>query len=155
MTVSSMRRLFVSVLLLFGFAGCSSETTTPTPTPAPTTTLTGTWSGDLALPGQSARMTWTLTQTAATVGGPVLVVLPSGTVLLNGVLTGTVSGSTLTYAINIGPGAIPSQPACTGQLAGGATSSFGVTSTLAGTYSVASSTCSTPFSSGTFTLTRM
>jgi hypothetical protein len=100
-------------------------------------------------------MTWALTQTDASVAGPVLVALPSGTVLLNGALAGTVSGSTLTYVINIGPGAVPSQPACTGQLAGTAATTFGTTSTLAGTYSVASSTCATPFSNGPFTLSRM
>jgi len=99
-------------------------------------------------------MTWTLTQNGAAVAGPVLVLLPSGIVLLNGGLTGTASGSTMSYVINIGAGAIPSQPTCVGQLGGSATSSFGTPSTLTGTYSVNSSSCTTPFSSGGFTLTR-
>ena len=38
-----------------------------------------------------------------------------------------VSGSTVSYTINIGNGAIPSQPTCTGQLGGSVTSSFGTT----------------------------
>ena len=148
-----MRKLFATILLLSCMAACAVERTTPTQ-PSPSTTLTGTWSGDLTLLGMSGRMTWTLTQTDASVAGPVLVLLPSGTVLLNGALVGTVSGSTLTYVINIGPGAIPSQPECTGQLGGAVTTAFAATSTLAGTYTVNSSTCSTPFSSGAFTLTR-
>lgn len=147
-------RLLGCVLVLGWTAACTVERTTTTQ-PSPQTTLTGTWTGDLVVQGATARMTWTLTQTDASVAGPVLVVLPSGTVLLNGALTGTVSGSTLTYVINIGPGAIPSQPACTGQLGGTATTSFAATSTVAGSYSVTSSSCTTPFSSGAFTLTRM
>jgi hypothetical protein len=149
-----MRKLFATLFVLGCTAACSVERTTTTQ-PTPTNTLTGTWSGDLPLLGATPRMTWTLTQTDASVAGPVLVLLPSGTVLLNGALTGTVSGSTLTYVINIGPGAIPSQPTCTGQLTGTASASFGTPSLLAGTYSVASSTCSTPFSMGPFSLTRM
>ncbi len=149
-----MRKLFVAIVLLACLPACTVEKTTSTQ-PSSSATLTGTWSGDLSLLGVSGRMTWTLTQTDASVAGPVLVLLPTGTVLLNGALAGTVSGSTLTYVINIGPGAIPSQPTCTGQLAGTATTTFAATSSLAGTYSVASATCSTPFSSGAFTLTRM
>ena len=147
-----MRKLFISLFLLGCMAACSIERSTTQPTPA--STLTGTWSGDLPIQGVAARMTWTLTQTDSAVSGPVLVLLPTGTVLLNGALVGTLSGYTLTYVINIGPGAIPSQPSCTGQLGGTATTSLGTTSTIAGSYAINSSTCSTPFSSGAFTLTK-
>jgi hypothetical protein len=147
-----MRKLFLGVLMVGWMAGCTFQTTTTQPTPAPT--LTGTWSGDLPIQGVATRMTWTLTQTDSSVSGPVLVLLPTGTVLLNGALSGTLSGSTLTYVINIGPGAIPSQPACTGQLGGTATTTLSTTSTIAGSYAVVTSTCATPFSSGAFTLTR-
>ena len=148
-----MRRLLVLVLMLGWMAACTATTTTPTEPSAPPT-LTGTWSGNLTLDSTTARMTWTLTQTDAAVAGPVLVAVPSGTVLLNGALVGTVSGSTLAYVINIGPGAIPSQPVCTGQLGGVMTTSFGTTSTLAGAYHINSSTCATVFSNGAFTLTK-
>ena len=142
----------MSVLVLGCMTACTIETTTTQPTPAQT--LTGNWSGDLPIQGAAARMTWTLTQTDSAVTGPVLVLLPTGTVLLNGALAGTLSGSTLTYVINIGPGAIPSQPSCTGQLGGTATTSLGATSTIAGSYAVTASSCPIPFSSGAFTLTR-
>jgi hypothetical protein len=151
-----MRRLFIVTLALWWTAWWSTACVVNQQTTQPSTlpTLTGTWSGDLSLQGVTTRMMWTLTQTDASVAGPVLVLLPTGTVLLNGMLAGTVSGSTLTYTIDIGAGAIPAQPTCTGQLGGTAMSSFGTTSTLAGTYGIVSSTCSTPFSSGSFTLTR-
>ncbi len=124
-----------------------------TPTPLPID-LTGAWAGNLSVQDMAARMTWTLTQTGATVTGPVLVALPSGTVLLNGTLSGTLLGSTLTYTITVPAGGIPSQPSCTGQLGGSVNATIGVVSTLAGSYAVTSSTCQTPFSSGNFTLTR-
>jgi hypothetical protein len=100
-------------------------------------------------------MTWTLTQSGASVTGPAIVTLPSGIVLMNGTVNGTVSASTLTYTISVQPGGIPSQPACSGQLGGAVSQSTGTNPlTLSGSYSVVSSTCTTPFSSGNFTLSR-
>ena len=153
---ASLATLLMCVLLAGWTTACSSTTTTaPTPPPTANTTLNGVWSGDLSLQGITARMTWTLTQAGSAVTGPVLVVLPTGTVLLNGALTGTVSGSTLNYTINIGSGAIPSQPNCVGQLGGAATSNFTTSgSTLSGSYAINNSTCSTPFTTGSFTLIR-
>jgi hypothetical protein len=99
-------------------------------------------------------MSWSLTQTNSAVMGPVLVSLPDGTVLLNGVLTGTVSGATLTYSISVGPDAIPSAPSCTGQMTGTAAITIAATSTLIGPMTVSSNNCPPPFSSSTITLTR-
>jgi hypothetical protein len=104
--------------------------------------------------GQTARMTWTLTQTSASVTGPVLIGLPNGVVLANGVVTGTFADPMLTFIIAIGPGAVPTQPTCSGQLAGTATASFAATSTLTGNYTATSSNCTTPFASGAFSLTK-
>ena len=104
----------------------------------------------------TAQMTWTLTQTGAAVTGPVLVKLPNGIVLLNGFLTGTLTGPMLTYTISVGPGGIPTQPACVGQLGGTMTATAaGTTSMLTGNYAVSSATCTPPFgSSGNISLTR-
>jgi hypothetical protein len=100
-------------------------------------------------------MAWTLTQTGTAVSGPVLVRLPNGIVLLNGFLTGTLTGSTLPYTISVGPGGIPTQPACVGQLGGTMTATVGATSTLTGSYTVTSATCTPPFgASGDLALTR-
>jgi hypothetical protein len=151
--------VFVVVLAAaLAVAGCSSERSTPSPsptTPSPTgTNLTGTWSGDLAVQGTPAQMTWTLTQAGNAVSGNARVGLATGTVLLNGSLSGTLSGQTLTYTISVSPGGIPTQPACSGQLGGNATASANPPLTLAGNYSLVSSTCASPLSSGSFELTK-
>jgi hypothetical protein len=133
--------------------GCASSGTTPAP--SATLDLTGTWKGAFAVPPVTAEMAWTLTQTGTNVTGPILVRLPNGIVLLNGVLTGTLTGSTLAYTISVGPGGIPTQPACIGQLGGTMTATTGVTSTLVGGYTVTSATCTPPFdASGNISLTR-
>lgn len=148
-----MQRILIAVLF-FGFVtGCTSSGSTPV-SPGPTVTFGGSWGGDLSVEGQSARMTWTLTQSGSSVSGPVLVALPNGVVLMNGSLSGTVNGSTLTYAINVGAGGIPTQPACTGRLDGTAMVASSAPTTMTGSYSVGTSTCQTGFSSGSFTLTK-
>jgi hypothetical protein len=135
-------------------SACTSIEHSATPS-APAIDLTGTWRGDFTVQGLTAEMVWTLTQTGTSVSGPILARLPNGIVLLNGFLTGTLAGSTLTYTISVGPQGIPTQPACVGQLGGTMTAQTGVTSSLNGTYTVTSSTCTPPFaSSGNLALTR-
>jgi hypothetical protein len=99
-------------------------------------------------------MTWTLSQTGTAVTGPVVLGLANGTVLMNGFLTGSVSGTTLTYIISVGPGGIPLQPSCAGQITGTMAVTIAGVSTLAGTPTVTSSTCTPPFPAGSITLTR-
>jgi hypothetical protein len=135
-------------------AACTSIQNSTT-TPSQPLDLTGTWRGNFAVQGVAAEMVWTLTQSGTSVTGPMLVRLPDGVVLLNGFVTGTLAGSTLTYTISVGPGGIPSQPTCVGQLGGSMTATIGATSTLAGNYAVTSATCTPPFgASGSLTLTR-
>jgi hypothetical protein len=155
--VTQVRRLTAVVITAALLsAACSSSTSrTPTPSPSPTVDLTGTWRGNFPLQGLSSEMVWTLTQTGSAVSGAVLVRLPNGVVLLNGFLTGTLTGSTLPYLISVGPGGIPSQPACVGQLGGTMTAAIGPTSTLTGSYTVTSATCTPPFgTTGNLSLTR-
>jgi hypothetical protein len=99
-------------------------------------------------------MTWTLTQEATQVSGPALVLLPSGTVLLNGVLSGTLNGVTLDYTIAVAPGGVPALPSCAGQFGGAATVVGTPVSALDGRFSLISSVCAPPVTAGTFTLTR-
>jgi len=149
-----IRRLALSTSLLLSLTACHDNAPGSPSTPA-VTSFAGTWTGDLALQTTATRMTWTLSQSGTTVTGPVIVTLPSGIVLMNGALTGTVASSTLTYTIAVAAGGIPSQPACSGQLGGTVSQSSGTSPvTLSGSYAVASSTCATPFSSGSFTLAR-
>jgi len=149
-----IRRLALATFLLLSLTACHDNAPSSPSTPA-VTSFAGTWTGDLALQTTATRMTWTLSQSGTTVTGPVIVTLPSGIVLMNGALTGTVASSTLTYTIAVAAGGIPSQPACSGQLGGTVSQSSGTSPvTLSGSYAVASSTCATPFSSGSFTLAR-
>ncbi|HWF84872.1 MAG TPA: hypothetical protein VG222_08505 [Vicinamibacterales bacterium] len=149
-----MHRSVLALCLCVALSSACGDNSPSAPTTTQPTDLSGSWSGDLALAGASARMTWTLTQKNADVTGPVLVVLPTGVVLLNGVLTGTLAGSTLTYTISIGAGGIPTQPLCVGQLGGTMTVTIGLTSTLTGNYALRSSTCTTLFNGGSLTLTK-
>jgi hypothetical protein len=64
-------------------------------------------------------------------------------------LTGTISGSTLTYRINIPAGGVATNPSCTGQIDGTMTLSSAVqmTGRFTGT-----STCDVPIGGGDLTL---
>src|SRR5438034_8510316 len=114
---------FLNVALVIAVAcGDKSTPTTPAPTQLD---VSGRWAADITVQGITGRMTWTLTQTGDGVTGPVLVSLPSGFVLLNGFLTGTMTGPSMAYTIAVGPGGIPSQPTCSGQLGGTTTVTSG------------------------------
>ena len=140
------------VATLVGSAACS-DNSTPNP-PSTAINLTGRWVGNMTVLGTSGVMNWTLSQSDSAVTGPVFLGLPSGTVLLNGTLVGTLSGSTLTYTITVAPGNIPSQPSCAGQIAGTMAVSSGPPSTLTGTPAVTGSNCTPPFPGGAITLTK-
>jgi hypothetical protein len=134
-------------------AGCGDSPMPATPTPT-AIDLSGTWSGTVTVLDAPATMTWTLTETGTAVTGPITLGPGNGTIVLNGFLTGAISGSTLTYTIAIVAGNIPSNPACTGQLGGTMTAAIGVTSTMNGTTAVNASSCSPPYAGGNLTLTR-
>jgi hypothetical protein len=138
-------------------SGCNGNgTTTPTAlTQGATLNVTGRWMGDLTFQNVTGRMTWTLSQSGTSVTGPVLIGLPTGTVLLNGTLTGMLNGSTLPYSIDVAPNGIPTQPRCTGQLVGTMTVSTGTVPTMTGPIGVTSSTCPIQFTTTNVTLTRL
>ena len=143
------------VLAALAAAGCSSSTQSSATPPSQTIDVTGTWRGNFPVQAVTSEMVWTLAQSGAAVSGPVLVRLPNGVVLLNGFLTGTLSGSSLAYTISVGQQGIPSQPACAGQLGGTMVARTGTTSTLTGGYTVTSTTCTPPFAAtGDLLLTR-
>jgi hypothetical protein len=146
---------FVWALALVGsllLPACNIDTP-GTPTPTPQLDVSGRWASDLTFMGVTGRMTWQLTQSGMAVTGPVLVSLPSGTVILNGNLTGTLTGSSLPYTISIAQNGIPSVPSCAGQLAGTMTVATVATS-MSGNLAVTSSTCSLQFSNNSLTLTK-
>ena len=133
---------------------CNDSTTPAAPSQLTRLTVTGRWIGDLTFQDVTGRMTWTLTQNGTAVTGPVTIGLPSGTVLLNGTLTGTLDGSALAYTIAVAPNGIPTQPTCMGQLGGTVTVSPGTNPTMAGSIAIMSANCSILFSGTSFTLTR-
>ena len=137
-------------VILLVCAACDQE---PPATPSdPQVNVSGTWRGTINVSNTPAVMTWTLTDAAGSISGPVLIGLPTGTVLLNGALAGTLTGTTLAYTISVPSGGVLSQPRCSGQIAG--TTTLTGTSTMNGAYSVAASTCPTGLSTGTFSLAR-
>jgi len=105
-------------------------------------------------------MSWVFTQTGTTASGPVTVSLPNGIVLMNGLLTGTVSNATstaatLAYTIAVGAGGIPAQPACSGQFGGTMSATAAVApAKMTGDFTVRTSTCTSPLANGTLTLTK-
>jgi hypothetical protein len=148
-----MRNAIVTLLIVGVVASTACGDSSSQMSPSTTRpNLTGTWSGELLVQSISTRMTWTLTQDNALVNGPVLVSQPTGTVLLNGMLSGTLTGTTLDYTVNVAAGGIPAAPSCTGQLGGAVTVSG--TSTLNGYMNLISSICPPPITNATFTLTR-
>ena len=150
-----MRHITVAALLLLGLAPACSADKTPTAPGAGSLNLTAKWSGPLVVSGTEARMSWDLTQVNDAVTGPVTILLSNGIVLMNGFLSGTLSGTALPYTISVGDGGVPSRPTCTGQLSGTMTVAIaGNTSTLSGPMGVSSSNCTPPFDASTITMTR-
>jgi hypothetical protein len=142
-----------SAMLAMALAFCAACDQKPPTTPTnPQVNLTGTWRGTITVDNTPAVMTWTLTDTAGAITGPVLIGLPTGSVLLNGVLAGTLTGTALAYTVSVPPGGVLSQPGCSGQIAG--TTTLASSSTMTGAYTVSSSTCPTGLANGTFSLAK-
>lgn len=144
----------LAALVLSAMATACSADKTPNAPEASGLNLTATWAGPLVVADTEARMTWNLTQVNSAVTGPATVLLSNGIVLLNGFLSGTLSGTTLAYTMSVGNGGVPTRPTCAGQLTGTMTVTAGVTSTLIGPMGVSSSNCTPPFDTSTITLTR-
>jgi len=146
---------FLGVLALF-LSSCSSNSSTPTTPTTATLDVTGKWVGPVSFEDIDANMTWQLTQTGTNVTGPVTLGMSSGTILLNGFLTGTLNNATSTsasldYTVTVAAGGIPTQPSCAGQLKGTMTAS---PTTLVGPLGLTSTTCTVRITSSNITLTK-
>jgi len=146
----STAAIFLILLSLVG-AGCSSNDDTVGPDPSTPSNFSGQWNGTFTLNGAPVNVNWTLTQNGAAVTGPARMVLTDGTVLMNGTLNGTAAAITLTFTIALSPGGIPAQPACTGQLQG-SMFGLGALTSMSGSASVTSATCTPPLTDAQFTL---
>ena len=89
-----MRKNALAALILLGLASACSADKTPNAPEAGGLNLTATWSGPIVVADTQARMSWNLTQINSVVTGPATVLLSNGIVLLNGFLTGTLTGPT-------------------------------------------------------------
>jgi hypothetical protein len=145
-----MRLLLGALVVSLLSAACGDQL--PAEPSDPETNFSGTWRGNITVSNVSAVMTWALTQTGSSVTGPVLIALPTGVVLLNGTVSGTVSGNSLPFTLTVPPGGILTQPGCSGRITG--TSTLATAAAMNGSYTVASSTCTTGLTNGTFVLTR-
>ncbi len=146
-------RLLATLLCIVATWGCN-DSSPNNPEAVTQATLTGRWTGDLIVQGVTGRTTWTLSQTGTSVTGPVTIGLPNGVVLLNGTLSGTLTGTSLDYTIAVAASGVPDQPACTGQLGGTMTVTTGTVSTMTGPIAVRSTNCSIQFPTNNFTLTK-
>jgi hypothetical protein len=150
------RAIALIVFCMAVAVGCSDSMPSA---PTPSFTVDGTWQTDVNVQGQTARMTWVLTQSGTSASGPVTVALSNGIVLMNGTLAGTVSGATATaatlvYTIAVNAGGIPSQPSCSGQFGGTMSATAGAPAKMTGDFALKSATCASPLANGTLTLTK-
>ena len=96
-------RTFVSLICIL-FASCGGAAMTP----SPPVSLSGTWSGVIGQGsggGRALRVTWTATQDGSTASGPtsVLTSPPVTDVIFSGILTGSVSGSQVSFTLSAQP----------------------------------------------------
>lgn len=125
--------------------------TTPAPaTPAPTG-IVGTWDGIAVDSDGAGQMVWSLTQAANGFSGTVMLVDFASGVHGAGTVTGTLSGDSLTFQLNIPVGGFDGRfSACSATVAGAGTLAG---TTLTGTYA-GNNSCSGSVSSGSLTLGR-
>ncbi len=161
----------ISALVVFGVlivAACGGSTSSPAiPTPTATgslTSLSGTWTGTSSDTSGQDKMTWTLTQNTNAMTGTMNISDTARSMMGNGSMQGTVSGSTMTFHMTVPTGGFDGMmSSCAMGVDGQATmSSDG--HTMTGTYSgnmsgmmsggMMGQACGGAMNNGQFTLTR-
>src|SRR5438874_169282 len=102
-----MRYSLITIGLLATLTACSTSATNPSSgapavTPGgssmpPPVTLGGIYAGSVSDSTGSGMMTWTVSQSGASVSAPVTATTPLGTVAFNGSLAGSLSDTSLTF----------------------------------------------------------
>jgi hypothetical protein len=152
--LTSLRGLRCAVVLsgLIVAAGCGGDgSQSPTqPSPAPPV-LSGTWTGTATDSGGPGRLTWQLEESAGAFSGTLSFTDAATGIAGTGQVSGTRSGSTLTFAMSIPAGAIgkPFASCSTSASGSGQVTSTTITGTYTGTNS-----CTGSFASGQLTLGR-
>jgi hypothetical protein len=158
MKISTLPRAVAAVAFGLIAASCGgSSSSGPSPTPAPTApsvpaiTLTGTYAGNAIDSSGPGTMTWRITQTGTAISG----IADAGTPLdgnaFHGSVTGTLTGSSLTFTLTVPAGGVNGQPTCTVSITGTGTAAS--SSSITGTYS-GTSTCAAAFTAGQFALSK-
>jgi hypothetical protein len=147
---SWIRRTFVSLIPLL-FASCGGAATMP----SPPVNLSGTWSGVVGQGsggGRALRVTWTATQDGNTASGQATVLTspPVTDVIFSGMLTASISGSQVSFALSAQP-----LPGSDCSLSGTGSGTV-TTTTLAGSLNIQFTSCGAlePPSNNQFVLTK-
>jgi len=150
-----------SVALVALLGACALATASCASSTSPSALdLTGTWSGTIGSGsggGRAVRVTWTISQTDATVSGPAtLSASPAiAAVAFPGLLTGTLHGSEVSLAFTSSLGNVPGTPNCS--LSGRGVATIAGNS-IAGTFDVIYTACESlnlqPPASDQFLLTK-
>ena len=125
-----------ALMLTVVAAACGSGTSPTTIGTSSAINLTGTWIGSASDSHREAQLTLKLTQQGTNVTGSVTATTRTSIPLYTGgTLTGSVSGSTFTFAISIPTGSVADAPTCSVALSGSTTdlTAAGMTGTYTGT----------------------
>ena len=151
---SGLRALAVLTLVsgtACGGSGGSSTPSQPSSTGSSSVNLTGTWSGSASDSSGPGQMSWQLSQTDTSFSGTLTMTDTVAGVTGRGSVSGTVSGSSIRFSINVPAGGFASPyAACTASVSGEGQASL---STVTGTYS-GSNSCSGAITSGQLTLSK-
>ncbi|HKF42712.1 MAG TPA: hypothetical protein VKG01_06415 [Thermoanaerobaculia bacterium] len=115
--------------------------------------LTGTWSGPASDDSGPTTMTWTLTQSGGSITGAFFAVEPAPhNTQYRGTISGSLSGTSLTYTINVPKGSIVGLPNCFVAINGSAVASANA---IVGTYTGdTGKDCIGPFANGLLSLAK-
>ena len=102
-------RLAVVILVLAVAIGCGGNDNSPTG-PSASASFSGTWTGTI---GSATQVRWTATQSGGSVAGPVVLTSPVTNIVVTGVLTAAISGTTVSsLVLTVPPGGVAGFPNC-------------------------------------------
>lgn len=101
-------RLAVVIVVLAVASGCG-VVDRPT-SPSASASFSGTWTGTI---GSATQVRWTATQSGGNVTGPVVLTSPLTNIVVTGVLTAAISGTTVSsLVLTVPPGGVAGFPNC-------------------------------------------
>jgi len=155
----------IGLLFVSACAGSPATPAAPSPTSSPTlTSLSGTWVGTSADSTGKENMTWAVTQSGTAMSGTMNITDTSRSMMGNGSMQGTVSGSTVTFHMTVPSGGFTGTMSPCSMLVDGQGQMSGDGHTMTGTYSgnmsgmmsgmMSTVSCGGAMGNGQFTLTR-